>query len=121
MLNMENGEIHIGASDMTLRFYLLPLLQKFHEEYPGIHLVVTNGPTPETVRYLNEGKIDFGLVTAPLGKQKGFEITGNEFTRIPNDLKDVNDEQRAVIEKIVERLEEDDDVQNVYTNMRPVE
>ena len=75
MLNMENGEIHIGASDMTLRFYLLPLLQKFHEEYPGIHLVVTNGPTPETVRYLNEGKIDFGLVTAPLGKQKGFEIT----------------------------------------------
>ena len=36
-------------------------------------------------------------------------------------MKDVNDEQRAVIEKIVERLEEDDDVQNVYTNMKPLE
>lgn len=62
----------------------------------------------------------FGLLQKSL-EEKGFEITGNEFTRIPNDLKDVNDEQRAVIEKIVERLEEDDDVQNVYTNMRPVE
>ena len=62
----------------------------------------------------------FGLLQKSL-EEKGFEITGNEFTRIPNDLKDVNDEQRAVIDKIVERLEEDDDVQNVYTNMRPVE
>ena len=47
--------------------------------------------------------------------------TGSEFTRIPNDLKDVDDEQRATIDKIVERLEEDEDVQNVYTNMRPAE
>ncbi|MBE6303957.1 MAG: YebC/PmpR family DNA-binding transcriptional regulator [Bacteroidales bacterium] len=62
----------------------------------------------------------FGLLQKSL-EEKGFEITGNEFTRIPNDLKDVNDEQRAVIDKIVERLEEDDDVQNVYTNMRPAE
>ena len=54
-------------------------------------------------------------------EENGFEMTGSEFTRIPNDLKDVNDEQRAAIEKIVERLEEDDDVQNVYTNMRPAE
>ena len=62
----------------------------------------------------------FGILQKAL-EEKGFEITGNEFTRIPNDLKDVTDEQRAAIEKIVERLEEDDDVQNVYTNMRPAE
>ena len=28
MLNLEMGEIHIGASDMTLQFYLLPFLEK---------------------------------------------------------------------------------------------
>lgn len=72
MINMELGEIRIGASDMTLRFYLLPFLQKFHETYPGIHLTVTNGPTPETLRYLAEGKIDFGLVTAPFHPKKGY-------------------------------------------------
>ena len=62
----------------------------------------------------------FGAIQKAL-EEKGFEITGSEFTRIPNDLKDVTDEQRATIDKIVERLEEDDDVQNVYTNMKPVE
>ena len=62
----------------------------------------------------------FGAIQKWLEEQ-GYEITGSEFTRIPNDLKEVNDEQRATIEKIVERLEEDDDVQNVYTNMKPAE
>lgn len=65
MLNLELGEIHIGASDMTLQFYLLPYLERFHEKYPGIKVVVTNAPTPETLRNLQEGKIDFGVVSTP--------------------------------------------------------
>lgn len=51
----------------------------------------------------------------------GLEITGAEFTRIPNDLKDVTPEQRETIDKMVDLLEDDDDVQNVYTNMKPAE
>ncbi|WP_337586516.1 YebC/PmpR family DNA-binding transcriptional regulator, partial [Prevotella pectinovora] len=51
----------------------------------------------------------------------GIEITGAEFTRIPTDLKDVTPEQREVIDKMVDILEDDDDVQNVYTNMKPAE
>ncbi|MCQ2066782.1 MAG: YebC/PmpR family DNA-binding transcriptional regulator [Bacteroidaceae bacterium] len=54
-------------------------------------------------------------------EENGFEIKAGEFVRIPNDLKDVTPEQRETIDKIIERLEEDDDVQNVYTNMRPLE
>lgn len=46
-------------------------------------------------------------------------MTGAEFTRIPNDLKDVSEEERATIDKMVEKLEEFDDVQTVYTNMKP--
>ena len=52
-------------------------------------------------------------------EDKGFEEIGGEFTYIPNDLKDVDDEQRATIDKMIERLEEFDDVQTVYTNMKP--
>ena len=51
----------------------------------------------------------------------GFEDVGGEFTYVPNDLKDVTPEQRETIDKMVERLEEFDDVQNVYTNMKPEE
>lgn len=65
MLNLDLGEVHIGASDMTLQFYLLPYLEKFHERYPGIKVKVTNAPTPETLQNLQEGKIDFGVVSTP--------------------------------------------------------
>jgi YebC/PmpR family DNA-binding regulatory protein len=54
-------------------------------------------------------------------ESNGFEVKSAEFTRIPNDLKDVTSEQRETIDKIVDRLEDDEDVQNVYTNMRPLE
>lgn len=72
--NMESGEIRIGASDMTLQYFLLPYLERFHEEYPDIKIAVTNAPTPETLTFLEEGKIDFGVVSTPLGEQKGLEI-----------------------------------------------
>lgn len=74
MLNLELGEIRIGASDMTLRFYLLPYLEKFHEQFPQIKVTVTNGPTPETLKFLKEGKIDFGVVSTPFAKAEGLEI-----------------------------------------------
>lgn len=51
----------------------------------------------------------------------GFEEVGGDFTYIPNDLKDITPEQRETLDKMVERLEEFDDVQTVYTNMKPVE
>lgn len=54
-------------------------------------------------------------------EDNGFEITSAEFERIPNDTKEVTDEQRAQIEKLIERIEEDEDVQNVFHNMKESE
>ncbi|MEY8356151.1 LysR family transcriptional regulator [Lachnospiraceae bacterium 54-53] len=65
MKDLDTGEVRIGASDMTLQFYLLPYLEKFHELFPGIKVTVSNGPTPETLRFLYDGKIDFGVVSTP--------------------------------------------------------
>lgn len=72
--NLESGEIRIGASDMTLQFYLLPYLDLFHQKYPAIKVHVTNGPTPETLMYLKEGKIDFGVVTEPFAEDETMDI-----------------------------------------------
>ena len=47
----------------------------------------------------------------------GFEIHSAEFERIPNDTKTLNEEQRAQIEKLLDKFEEDEDVQNVFHNM----
>ena len=74
MLDLENGEIRIGASDMTLQFYLLPYLEKFHVKFPRIKVTVTNAPTPETIEYLYAGKIDFGIVSEPFETKPEIEI-----------------------------------------------
>ena len=54
-------------------------------------------------------------------EDNGFDINSAEFERVPNNYKEVTPEQRESIQKLVERIEEDEDVQNVYTNMQPEE
>ncbi len=54
-------------------------------------------------------------------EENGFEIVSSEFERIPNDLKDVTAEQRETLNKLLDKLEEDEDVQNVFHNMREEE
>ena len=54
-------------------------------------------------------------------EEKGVEIVSAEFERIPNDYKEVTPEQRETIEKLLEKFEEDEDVQNVFHNMKEEE
>lgn len=75
MQDLDFGEVRIGASDMTLQFYLLPYLERFHELYPKIKVTVSNGPTPETVGFLRNGTVDFGVVTSPFDARPEMEIT----------------------------------------------
>ncbi len=65
LTSLEDGEITVGASDMTLEFFLLPRLEEFHRLHPGVRITITNGPTPETLRKLESGTIDFGVVSEP--------------------------------------------------------
>ncbi len=74
MMTMELGEIRIGASDMTLKYFLLPYLEKFHDLYPGIKVMVTNAPTPDTVNILQSGKIEFGVVSTPFERKSNMEV-----------------------------------------------
>lgn len=60
---MRRGVLRIGASDMTLRFYLLDILADFRREFPAVRLEVTNNPTPKTVEALRTGEIDFGVIS----------------------------------------------------------
>ncbi|HHT34259.1 MAG: YebC/PmpR family DNA-binding transcriptional regulator [Proteiniphilum sp.] len=50
-------------------------------------------------------------------EENGFEIHSAEFERIPHDTKELEEEQRAQIEKLLDKFEEDEDVQNVFHNM----
>lgn len=59
----------------------------------------------------------FGAIQKYL-EEKKFEIKQAEFERVANDFKDLSDDEAAEVDKLLERIEEDEDVQNVYHNMR---
>ncbi|REA57501.1 YebC/PmpR family DNA-binding transcriptional regulator [Dyadobacter luteus] len=50
-------------------------------------------------------------------EENGFEIIEADFERIPNDTKKLSDEEIAEVEKLIEKIEDDDDVQRVFHNM----
>lgn len=71
----------------------------------------------------NEGEIfvytefeDFGSMQKAL-EEKGIEIISADFQRFPTTLVELTEEQEEIINKLIDKLEEDDDVNNVYTNM----
>ena len=55
----------------------------------------------------------FGSIQKYL-EENGFEISSANFDRIPTDTKELTAEQYAEIEKLLSKLEEDEDVSNVY-------
>lgn len=59
---------------------------------------------------------EFGKLQKAL-EEREFEVISSGFERIPMDVKQLDEEQRADVEKLLEKLEEDDDVQHVYHNM----
>lgn len=54
-------------------------------------------------------------------EKNGFEIQSAEFEYFPIETKSLNQEQREQIEKLLEKFEDDDDVQNVFHNMEEIE
>ena len=50
-------------------------------------------------------------------EDNGFDIQSCEFVRIPNDTKELTEEQRESVQKLLDKIEEDEDVQNVFTNI----
>ncbi len=64
--SLEYGSISIGVSEIALNIFLLEKLKKFHMTYPGVRLKIRNYLTPQALRAVREGEIDFAIVTSPV-------------------------------------------------------
>ncbi len=71
----------------------------------------------------NEGTVyvygnytDFGSLSEAFDTM-GIELKKGSLQRVPNNPQEFSEEQMVEIEKLIDRLEEDDDVQAVYTNI----
>lgn len=73
---------------------------------------------PDEEEWLVYGAFDQFSNLQKFLEENGLEIVSAEFERIPNDYKEVTPEQREAIEKLLEKFEDDEDVQNVFHNMK---
>ena len=63
--NSKGGQIRIGASDTICRYFLVPYLERFHKEFPGAHIKVTNATSIRCVELLESGQVDLIVVNYP--------------------------------------------------------
>lgn len=60
---------------------------------------------------------EFGNMTKAL-EEKGIEVITAELTRIPSNTVELNEEESQEVLKLVDKLEQDEDVQKVYHNLK---
>ncbi|KJR97045.1 MAG: LysR family transcriptional regulator [Desulfobulbaceae bacterium BRH_c16a] len=70
----EKGEglVRVGISNTLCRYYFMPCLAEFHRRYPGIKITIVNRTSPETLQLLEQGKIDFGIISIPRDTSRFF-------------------------------------------------
>ena len=59
------GQIRIGASDTICRYFLVPYLERFHKEFPHVHIKVLNQTSIRCVELLETGQVDLIVVNYP--------------------------------------------------------
>lgn len=69
---------------------------------------------------ITTGFSDFGQMQKAL-EERSINIINSELQRLPTSYTEVSAEEREAIEKLLDKIEEDEDVQNVYNNMKPEE
>lgn len=62
---LTKGKLHIGASDTICKHYLISYLKRFHEQFPNVHLQVTNRTSTACVDLLKQGSVDFIVTNLP--------------------------------------------------------
>jgi len=63
--NRAQGLVKVGISNTLCKYYFMPYLEAFHQKYPGIRITIVNRTSPETLRLLEQGLIDFGIISIP--------------------------------------------------------
>lgn len=67
--SLQKGIVSIGATEIALRCFLLPILNDYRKQYPGIRIKISNLSTPQALSALKNGLVDFAVVTSPMQKK----------------------------------------------------
>ncbi len=62
---MDGGILRIAATEVSLQAIVLPVLKKYRILYPGVHIKLINGSTPDVIAILQNGLADLAVATEP--------------------------------------------------------
>lgn len=99
------GTVEIGTNETAVHLFLLRALQDFKLEYPAIRIKIHNHPTPETIKQLISGKLDFAVITTPFEVPKTIScikvldfqeilVGGTEYTSLAQTVLELEDIQK---------------------------
>ena len=63
--DLQMGHLTIGASDTVTSQFLLPYLDRFHRQYPAIHIQIISGRSHKVLGLLQSGKVDIASASTP--------------------------------------------------------
>ncbi len=63
---LQKGFVSIGATEIALRCFLLPILNRYCSKYTGIRVKIVNISTPQALTMLKGGLIDIAVLTTPV-------------------------------------------------------
>lgn len=69
--SLQSGVITIGASEVALRCFLLPVLNAFHAQYPNVKLRILNDTAAEAVSNLKNSAVDLSVARVPEDAAEG--------------------------------------------------
>lgn len=73
-INLEVGEINIGCGTTLTNTVLLPVIKKFNEKYPNIHINIQHDFNNKLMDKLNYGQLDIVIFNMPYEYIKGLYV-----------------------------------------------
>ena len=64
--SLDHGVVSIGATEIALRCFLLPILSRYHQVYPNIRIKILNVSTPQAMKMTETKLVDIAVATTPL-------------------------------------------------------
>lgn len=100
--SLSSGRVSIAISEIALHGYMLPVLQKYQDAYPGIHIEILNVSTTRGIDAVNHGTVELAVVSSPTGVIRPLQetkiqpfrdilIAGKRFSHLANKVLSLSD------------------------------
>lgn len=72
--NNTEGELRVNATEILIRYALLPYLNEFSKKFPNVKIKLSSKGTPDALKDIKSGKTHIALATLPASSSSSLKI-----------------------------------------------